>query len=93
MNHVRSLLSGIFSHAAALGKVPFNPVREARVLSKPKLNQETKAYSLEHLENIISALVENPKARHAPRSMRYFDEEAVLTHMPILRAELVWFFK
>jgi integrase len=63
VNHVRSLLSGIFSHAAALGKVPFNPVREARVLSKPKPNQETKEYSLEHLENIISALVENPKAQ------------------------------
>jgi integrase len=63
VNHVRSLLSGIFSHAAALGKVPFNPVREARVLSKPKPNQETKAYSLEHLENIISALVENPRAQ------------------------------
>jgi integrase len=63
VNHVRSLLSGIFSHAAALGKVPFNPVREARVLSKPKPNQETKAYSLEHLENIISGLVENPKAQ------------------------------
>ena len=32
VNHVRSLLSGIFSHAEVLGKVPFNPVRSEHEL-------------------------------------------------------------
>jgi hypothetical protein len=36
VNHVRSLMSGIFSHACALGKAERNPMREAKVLGKPK---------------------------------------------------------
>jgi integrase len=62
IKHLRSLLSGIFSHACSTGKIPVNPVRDCKVLTKPRPPQETKAYSLEHLEQIMNALHDNPKA-------------------------------
>jgi hypothetical protein len=36
VNHVRSLMSGIFSHACAPCKAERNPMREVKVLDKPK---------------------------------------------------------
>jgi hypothetical protein len=68
VNHHRSLLGGIFSHAAALGKVPFNPVREARVLSKPKPNQETKAYSFGPLREHHFSFGREPESANRSRS-------------------------
>lgn len=44
VNHVRSLMSGIFSHACALGKAERNPMREAKVLGKPKATAPTQHY-------------------------------------------------
>lgn len=63
LNHVRSLMSGIFSHAAALGKVEHNPIRDAKVLSKVSAPEEGQWYSLEELEDIISDLKDDPKAQ------------------------------
>jgi integrase len=63
IKHLRTLLSGIFSHACSTGKIPVNPVRDCKVLTKPRPVQETKAYTLEHLEQIVNALSANPKAQ------------------------------
>jgi integrase len=63
LNHVRSLMSGIFSHAAALGKVEYNPMRDAKVLSTPKKTLPTSWYSLGELEDVISALKDDAKAQ------------------------------
>jgi integrase len=56
LNHVKSLYSSVFSHAAALGKVPFNPVRDAGSLRKAKAPEQTRAYSLLEAEQIMNAL-------------------------------------
>jgi integrase len=63
VNHVRSLMSGIFSHACALGKAERNPMREAKVLGKPKATMPTQHYTLEETENIISALAGDAEAQ------------------------------
>lgn len=62
LNHVRSLMSGVFSHAAALGHVEHNPMRDAKVLAKTKAPSNTPHYSLEELAAIISALSGDPAA-------------------------------
>lgn len=67
-NHVRSLMSGIFSHAIAIGKtkygIAFNPIHDAHtVSSKVKLPAEVAAYSLGELEDSISALHEHVDAQ------------------------------
>lgn len=67
-NHVRSLMSGIFSHALATGKVKygiaFNPIHDAHsISSKVKTPEKTAAYSLGQLEDCISALREHPEAQ------------------------------
>ena len=63
LNHVRSLMSGIFSHACALGKAERNPLREAKVLGKPKETAPTQHYTIEEAEAIVSALAGDPKAQ------------------------------
>jgi integrase len=67
-NHVRSLMSGLFSHAIAIGKtkygIAFNPIHDAHsVSSKIKTPAEVAAYSLGELEDSISALHEHPDAQ------------------------------
>lgn len=61
--HVRSLMSGIFSHAAALGHVEHNPMRDAKVLGRPKAPSNTPHYTLDELAAIMSALVGDPGAQ------------------------------
>ena len=63
LNHVRSLMSGIFSHAAALGFVEHNPMRDAKVLGKTKAPSNTPHYTLGELEDAISALAEAADAQ------------------------------
>jgi integrase len=63
LSHVRSLLSGFFSHATALGKIEHNPIRDAKVLTKPKPPQEAEWYDLGQLEDIVRALKEDPAAQ------------------------------
>jgi integrase len=54
--HVRSLLSGLFGHAVALGIIAANPVRDAKTLSRPERAKETTAYTLKEIEGFVSAL-------------------------------------
>jgi integrase len=63
LNHVRSLMSGIFSHACALGKAERNPMREAKVLGRARVPGQTDHYTLEEAEDIISALADDPEAQ------------------------------
>lgn len=63
LNHVRSLMSGIFSHAAALGRVAHNPMRDAKVLGRTMAPSNTPHYTLEELEDSISALADDPGAQ------------------------------
>ena len=60
---MRSLMSGIFSHAAALGQIEYNPMRDAKVLGKVKPPSSTPHYSLGELEDAISALADDPAAQ------------------------------
>jgi integrase len=56
--HVRSLASGIFTHAMNKGLIESNPWREVKVLSRVREPENTAHYTLEQAENIITALVE-----------------------------------
>jgi integrase len=57
--HVRSLASGIFSHAANLGLIQTNPWREVRV--KTPASEPTVAYTLAESLAIIAVLKASPK--------------------------------
>lgn len=59
VQHVRSLCSGIFSHAVNLGLIESNPWHDVKVLGKTKAPGKPAHYTLEEIENIISALVDN----------------------------------
>jgi hypothetical protein len=58
LNHVRSLSSGIFTHAINLGLLEQNPWHDVKILGKVKPAKPTDWYTLEEAENIISALVD-----------------------------------
>jgi len=66
-NHVRSLMSGIFSHAIAIGKTKYgltvNPIHDAHSIGKIRTPKETAAYSLGELEDSISKLHEHVDAQ------------------------------
>ena len=55
----RQLASGIFSHAVNLGAIESNPWHDVKVLGKTKTPAATKHYTLEEIENVISALVDH----------------------------------
>jgi integrase len=63
VNHVRSLLSGIFKHGAALGYTNTNPIHLAKVLVTPKAPKETPHYTV--LEMATALIVLQGKARVA----------------------------
>lgn len=63
LNHIRSLASGIFSLAKSLGYVEQNPVMGVEQLGKVIPPKQTPHYSLEEVENIISALIDSPMAQ------------------------------
>jgi integrase len=58
LNHIRSLASGIFTHAINEGRLESNPWRDVRILGKVAAPKPTAHYTLEEAEDIISALVE-----------------------------------
>lgn len=58
LNHIRSLGSGIFSHATNLGLLESNPWHDVKILGKVRPPAGTPHYTLEEAENIISALVD-----------------------------------
>jgi integrase len=55
--HLRSLASGIFTHAVNLGLIESNPWHDVKILGKVKAPANTAHYTLEQAENIITALV------------------------------------
>lgn len=59
LNHIRSLMAGIFSHAVNLGLLDSNPCHGIKILGRVKPPAATAHYTLEEAENIISALVEH----------------------------------
>jgi integrase len=63
VQHIRSLASGIFSHALNLGLLERNPWNDVKILGKTRAPEETKHYTLEEVENVISALVEHPEGQ------------------------------
>lgn len=58
VKHIKFLASAIFAHAANLDYIELNPWHDCRVLGKELENGETEVYTLEEIENIISALVD-----------------------------------
>jgi integrase len=56
LQHIRSLASGIFTHAVNRGVIDTNPWHDCRVLGKTIEPGETAHYTLEEAENVISAL-------------------------------------
>jgi hypothetical protein len=59
LNHIRSLASGIFTHAVNEGRLESNPWRDVKILGKVRAPKATPHYTLEEAANIISALVEH----------------------------------
>jgi integrase len=59
VQHIKNLASGIFTHAANLDFVESNPWSFCKVLGKSLPDGVTGVYTLEEIENIISALVEH----------------------------------
>jgi integrase len=57
--HLRSLSSGIFSHAVNLGVIESNPWHDSKILGKVRAPGATKHYTLEEAEDVISALVDH----------------------------------
>lgn len=60
---VKWLASAIFAHAVATDHCETNPCRDAKVLGKTLGHGDTKSYTLEEAENVISALVDNVMAQ------------------------------
>ena len=63
LNNIKWQASAIFAHAVASGNCETNPIRDAMVLGKTLGNGNTKAYTLEEMENAISALVDRVDAQ------------------------------
>jgi integrase len=63
LNHIKWFASSIFAHAVATGNCENNPIRDAQVLGKTLGDGVTGAYTLEEIENIISALVDHPECQ------------------------------
>ena len=63
LDRIKWLASAIFAHAVATGHCETNPIRDAKVLGNTLGNGDTKSYTLEEMENVISALVEHTDAQ------------------------------
>jgi integrase len=63
LNNIKWLASALFAHAVATGNCETNPIRDAMVLGKTLGHGDTKSYTLEEIENVISALVDNVAAQ------------------------------
>ena len=63
VQHVRSLMSGIYSHAVAIGACKVNPISDCKILGDIIAPGNTPHYTLEEAENIMSALVDHVDAQ------------------------------
>jgi integrase len=73
ITHVRAVMSGIFAHAVANGHIAMNPVRDAKLLNKPKKeSEETESYTVDEMATILNALDDKATAReHAVMSLAF----------------------
>lgn len=62
-NHIRSLASGIFSHAVSTGYITANPWAGAFSRFKTKAPAKTRHYTLREVMGILAALDEYPECR------------------------------
>ena len=58
LKNIKNLASALFTHAINVGKIDSNPWHDCKVLGKQLPKGETGYYSLEEIENIITALVD-----------------------------------
>src|SRR5262249_44518428 len=56
LQHIRSLGSGVFSHAVNVGVIESNPWHDVKILGKTKAPGKTKHYTLEEAVSAINAL-------------------------------------
>ena len=63
LDRIKWLASAIFAHAVATGHCEMNPVRDAMVLGKTLGHGDTKSYTLEEMENVITALIDRVDAQ------------------------------
>jgi integrase len=63
LNHIRSLMSGIFKVAINRDLLTLNPIRQVEILEKQRESAATSWYSLEEIEDLISALVSRVDAQ------------------------------
>jgi integrase len=63
LNSIKWLASAIFAHAVATGHAETNPIRDSKVLARTLGHGDTKSYTLEEIENVITALVGNVAAQ------------------------------
>jgi integrase len=63
LNAIKWLASAIFVHAVASGNCETNPIRDAKVLGKTLGHGDTKSYTLEEMENVVTALVDRVDAQ------------------------------
>ncbi len=61
VQHIRSTMSGVFTHAINHGLIESNPIHECKVLTKMRAGTPTEHYTLEELENLVTALVKKPE--------------------------------
>jgi integrase len=59
---VRSVMSGIFRHAIAKGRLSANPIRDAALLSTPRAPKQTGAYTPQEVLVVMRALGNHPQA-------------------------------
>jgi integrase len=63
LNHIRSLASGVFTHAVNEGRLESNPWHDVKILGKVRAPKPTHAYTPEAAEAISNALIDNPTAQ------------------------------
>jgi integrase len=63
VQHIKFIMSSIFNHAVATGHCETNPIRDTKVLGKQREPGAMKSYTLEEIENAISALVDSLEAQ------------------------------
>jgi len=63
LNTIKWLASAIFMHAINTGHAVTNPIRDAMVHGKTLGHGDTKSYTLEEMENVITALVDDVQAQ------------------------------
>lgn len=62
LQHVRALLSGIFAHAVADGRVDVNPIRDAKCRVNPKPSRKVEHYTAKEMRGILTVLAGQPCA-------------------------------